>query len=979
MKKVLKFLIFSLGAYASAQAQIPGAPIGGVAVKGGKNPGGGMLINVSGGLSTPASTTKTNTFLGSGKNFNAGIYLPVYSFGPNNNFTFGPNISGSYLKFSGDVDASPKYNVTGQTSPPTASKSGDGNASGFTAEAGLHANFSFGKITISPILNAGYLNLKQDAFKVTQTSQANGQTFTSDLYSQKESKETGFAFIPKLRVGYFPGKFGLFLESNYTMGPNITSSQSTLKPLGTGNDKDGSYQFDQLMAGKQVTSERATPFKNLGFNFGLSYAIQQSYRPGKNKPVRVTASKIIKDESPIYEDSGTTTMNPLFEGKLVYSHDYSVTDGAILSYLQTDQLVIKKGTYQPDFSNNPFGDITLELANPVSAKGITQSGIKRSISEPTSAKGIKESGVARAVRTPPTEDRSITESGIKRGETPPTNEKGIQENGIKRSVSEATSAKGITENGMKTQQFSGFRCDESCKEEGTYCFTCKTSSSSALYYEFEIIPVIENEMITHIILSNSAVSKDGLPVTGNNPGSEPQNQSVVSTTRSNTKDRVAVENMEMMSLTYTGLDPVLKQTQLSVLGSGKTLANGTPIVAGRVVKGKITGSVIINNGNLRVINTISIKQPESGDEGSSILDNDGNFTINLGSDTLHSVYINDKEFGKIKIESQVLNPLFQDEGKLGDNPNAAKPGQPIGGIIVKGGRNPGGQMRLTSSSDGSFTFQNSKTSDFKFTIETPETNSSSGNVARPGEPIGGIIVKGGRNPGGQMFTKTANGNGEVEFKNLPAGNYKFTVTAPTEPKQFENFRKGWDGTVKGGSINSVNKGKNPLYEEKGNSGVNPLSEPSNAAKPGGPIGGIVVKGGKNPGGQMKMLSNSKGEFAFQNPKTADFKFTIETPQIINIDRNYARPGNPIGGIVVKGGKNPGGQMFTTTANGNGEVEFKNLPAGNYKFTVTAPTEPKQYESFRKGWDGTVKGGSKKENPVYQRQNTEHMSPLYKGN
>jgi hypothetical protein len=308
-----------------------------------------------------------------------------------------------------------------------------------------------------------------------------------------------------------------------------------------------------------------------------------------------------------------------------------------------------------------------------------------------------------------------------------------------------------------------------------------------------------------------------------------------------------------MQVTYTGQDPILKNTKLSILGSGKTLSNGTPIVAGREVKGIITGSVIISSGSSRITNTITIKQPETGDEGSAIIDNEGNFTVNLGSDTLHRIYINGKEFGKIKIESEggspqnqsivntsksntkdrIASPLegngsnIPEDYRNGDSGNMtysserkesplyqaqntehmsplykgslARPGEPIGGIIVKGGRNPGGQMKLTTNSNGEFTFENAKPADFQFTIETKETNTGDGNNARPGTPIGGIIVKGGKNSRGQMFTLTSDANGVVTLKNLPAGNYKFRVTVPTEGKQYESFRKGWDGTVKGGS------------------------------------------------------------------------------------------------------------------------------------------------------------------------------------
>ncbi len=50
------------------------------------------------------------------------------------------------------------------------------------------------------------------------------------------------------------------------------------------------------------------------------------------------------------------------------------------------------------------------------------------------------------------------------------------------------------------------------------------------------------------------------------------------------------------------------------------------------------------------------------------------------------------------------------------------------------------------------------------------------------------------------------------------------------------------------------------------------------------------------------------------------------------------PGNPIGGIVVKGGRNPGGQMFAqTTTDGNGDYTLSNIPDGsNYFILVDIP-------------------------------------------
>lgn len=46
-----------------------------------------------------------------------------------------------------------------------------------------------------------------------------------------------------------------------------------------------------------------------------------------------------------------------------------------------------------------------------------------------------------------------------------------------------------------------------------------------------------------------------------------------------------------------------------------------------------------------------------------------------------------------------------------------------------------------------------------------------------------------------------------------------------------------------------------------------------------------------------------------------------------------RPGSPIGGLSIKGGKNPGGNLRTIQTNENGEFEFPNLDAGDYTFTM----------------------------------------------
>jgi len=112
---------------------------------------------------------------------------------------------------------------------------------------------------------------------------------------------------------------------------------------------------------------------------------------------------------------------------------------------------------------------------------------------------------------------------------------------------------------------------------------------------------------------------------------------------------------------------------------------------------------------------------------------------------------------------------------------------------------------------------------------------------------------------------------------------------------------------------------------------------------------------------------------------------------------FALPGDPIPGLDVKLGKNPGGQSLqSTTSNANGEFEFTKIEAGDYTLIVEQKifvedetlvslgrnnTRAQDHNSSRsnktgsiitddqdneedsdnverKGWDGTVKGGSK---------------------
>ncbi|RZL49966.1 MAG: carboxypeptidase regulatory-like domain-containing protein [Pedobacter sp.] len=176
-----------------------------------------------------------------------------------------------------------------------------------------------------------------------------------------------------------------------------------------------------------------------------------------------------------------------------------------------------------------------------------------------------------------------------------------------------------------------------------------------------------------------------------------------------------------------------------------------------------------------------------------------------------------------------------------------------------------------------------------------------------------------------------------------------SVKTQDTTKNSKFSKKGYDSWKAQSNMGATSTVVNPLYEAPTTAGNNPLMGQN---RPGTPIGGIIVKGGKNPGGQMMTLTtNEIGEITLNITEAGNYKFTIIAPAK-NEEQTSNTPesrgwngtvkgsskvtGGPIGGIIVKGGKNPGGQMFTIISNEKGEIELKNLTVGNYKFSVTQP-------------------------------------------
>lgn len=76
---------------------------------------------------------------------------------------------------------------------------------------------------------------------------------------------------------------------------------------------------------------------------------------------------------------------------------------------------------------------------------------------------------------------------------------------------------------------------------------------------------------------------------------------------------------------------------------------------------------------------------------------------------------------------------------------------------------------------------------------------------RPGSPIGGIIVKGGKNPGGQLFTRQTNEDGEFEYNGLEAGQYHFELEQTVLVNDVSKVTvRGWNPEKKNISAGELN-------------------------------------------------------------------------------------------------------------------------------------------------------------------------------
>lgn len=232
------------------------------------------------------------------------------------------------------------------------------------------------------------------------------------------------------------------------------------------------------------------------------------------------------------------------------------------------------------------------------------------------------------------------------------------------------------------------------------------------------------------------------------------------------------------------------------------------------------------------------------------------------------------------------NPLYVDRGMGGDNPlyeqgktSPTKPdtdGDGIADITVHliDAVNGATVASTKTESDGTFYFANVPSGNYVVNV------------------TGGFIAKKGYD---YYMAKAMDVAGEV----LAAEDY-FTIDIITDTGTVETAQAVVKTKTKSNQSNDRTAGSNLVWSPRSNRVMNITAGDLDGD---GKAEIIVGNGGGGAGGSL-------GGY---------------TPDLM--------PGNPIGGLTIKGGKNPGGNLRTTQTNQYGEFEFTDLEPGNYTFTA----------------------------------------------
>ncbi|MFD2920480.1 hypothetical protein ACFS6H_12205 [Terrimonas rubra] len=655
-----------------------------------------------------------------GFNAQADAFVPLYRKGwdgsvKGSGFTLGANIA---VNYAGVKNSAPdnkavadKYQVYAATN--TVSVSEKNNSSGsLSGLVGVQAMFRSGNFHISPVVSTGYSYFTLQGFTQTGTYSANGQSQDKDLVKREKKSSGGIVFKPQLRIGYdIAPSLSLFASSAYIMGPEIKYTTQNWLPQG-GFNQQNMYEPQQMQNGSWSVVSGREKYKGLEVNLGISLAIGKSKGSGASSS-SYAAGRLSMTPTTPKQSQGKNFGEKVATG--MQSGSNALSQGASLLGAAVGKVADGTSGYWSSKKSYDSWQAHSEIARLINTAG-----------SPEALQQIKIDYLT-----------NLFVMGEKDGA--------------------AT---------LKPELFREVKSQNDWK--GKRVAVSKDGRSySYLGDQDDLAAIISIPGATQVIVTKGIVATNGNGVGAGNPTAIVQ-QCADCTTSTCTSANGTTTTYDCNCV--NGFCMCILCPDITTL---------TPLADDLKIK---NGSHDTQMGAVRNIKARNVAV-DPGNNGKSI-----------------------NEKGVKRIDAATF----------------AHPGQPIKGVIVKGGKNPGGNFDLVTNDNGEVFFTATETGEYRlqFTAPAPGEKSISEkgvaaskpnkskrrrvevlksnktgdpNALVTGTPIGGIVVKGGKNPSPGnnwgAINVVSDDNGEVVFTIGEPGEYRLQVTAPGTPDNGHDYKR----------------------------------------------------------------------------------------------------------------------------------------------------------------------------------------------
>lgn len=235
-------------------------------------------ISPKGGMAMPSAGLKNASFLNNGWLGGLDISLPVIrpkknpkSF--NFNLGFDAGIDYSSFTSNGGLDfVKNNYQLSNGSLNPYFDNSSN-QAKALQISIGPRISLSYKKIHLTPSLQLGYFNFRQNGYSILDTvSNAAGVQSTIPLLFAKETNTNGLLIRPKINIGFDVTRYmRIWVGSSMSMGPDINNDYHIWQP-----DKktlNNSISTDELIGGRAVLQRTNTPFQLFNIELGVKMGL----------------------------------------------------------------------------------------------------------------------------------------------------------------------------------------------------------------------------------------------------------------------------------------------------------------------------------------------------------------------------------------------------------------------------------------------------------------------------------------------------------------------------------------------------------------------------------------------------------------------------------------------------------------------------------------------------------------------------------